>query len=142
VIYEDRGLINARPKDPNIEKVGDFLLIKPVPAFPKLGFDGMAGWMGYQTTNDLLFIKRFATYPDRPYNEVAGLTLSVWYPPAEKVNAVELEPIGPRNEIAPRQRAEFTEHWELEERRAHFPLTEQELRQMADRFGAPLPTSD
>ena len=138
VMYEGRGLINARPKDSNIDRMGDCLLIKGVPQFPKLGFDGMAGWMAYQTPNDLLFVKRFPTFPDKPYNEVAGLTLSIWYPSADKVNAVELEPIGPKNVIPPGGRAEFTEHWELRERRASFPFHERELRQMSAEFSTPV----
>jgi hypothetical protein len=28
--------------------------------------------------NDLMLVKRFATYPDHVYNEAASLTLSVW----------------------------------------------------------------
>lgn len=135
VMYEGRGLINARPKDPSIVRTGDFLLIKGVPQFPKLGFDSMAGWMAYQTPNDLLFVKRYPTFPDRPYNEVAGLTLSIWYPQATKVNAIELEPIGPKNIIPPGGRAAFTERWELHPRRHHAPFTEAELTQMAARFG-------
>ena len=40
----------------------------------------------------------------------AGLTLSVWYPP-DKV--IELEPIGPRERLAPGASASFTEDWWL-----------------------------
>ena len=60
---------------------------------------------------DLLFVKRFATYPDRVYNEAAGLTISVWYPPGKRV---ELEPIGPRERLAPGEAASFTEEWHLQ----------------------------
>jgi hypothetical protein len=44
-------------------------------------------------------------------SEVAGLTISIWYPQAEQTPAVELEPIGPRNDLAPDASAAFTEHW-------------------------------
>ena len=57
-----------------------FLEILAPPRKPKLGFDTYAGWLGYALPNDTLFVKRFPTYPDRVYNEAAGLTLSVWYP--------------------------------------------------------------
>ena len=90
-----------------------FLEIVGPPAFPKLGFDAHAGWFAYQMPNDLAFVKRYATYPDRVYNEVAGLTISIWYPKAEQVPAVELEPIGPRSTLAPGESAAFTEHWWL-----------------------------
>jgi hypothetical protein len=105
--------ILLRPVDPKIRSRDGFLEILGPPAFPKLGFDSHAGWFGYQMPNDLLFVKRFATYPDRVYNEVAGLTVSIYYPVAERLAAVELEPIGPRNDLAPGASAAFTEHWWL-----------------------------
>ena len=60
--------------------------------------------------NDLMFVKRFPTYPDRVYNEVAGLTMSIWYPDRPMC---ELEPIGPRERLAPGESASFTETWWL-----------------------------
>ena len=63
------------------------------PRKPKLGFDSYAGWLAYVTPNGRAFVKRFATFPDRVYNEAAGLTLSAWYPTGPRI---ELEPIGPR----------------------------------------------
>ena len=42
---------------------------------PKLGMDSYAGWFCYLMKNDLMFVKRYPTYPDRVYNEVAGLTI-------------------------------------------------------------------
>jgi len=105
--------IGYRPVDPNIRERDGFLEILGVPANPKLGFDSHAGWLAYQMPHDLLFVKRFATYPERVYNEVAGLTISIWYPRAEVVPAVELEPIGPREDLAPGESAAFTEHWWL-----------------------------
>lgn len=134
VMYEGRGLINARPQDPHINRVGDFLLIRDVPKFPKLGFDSMSGWFAYQMKNDLLFVKRYATDPNGVYNEVAGLTISIWYPPAAKVNAVELEPIGPRNTIPPGGQAEFTEHWHLVPRRYQRDFSKAELNRLAQRI--------
>ena len=110
VMYEEGGIINARPVDNNIRVRDGFLEIRGVPRKPKLGFDTYAGWMAYSTRDDLLFVKRFATYPDRVYNEAAGLTISVWYPEGARV---ELEPIGPRERLAPGESASFTEHWSL-----------------------------
>ncbi|MSU50364.1 MAG: hypothetical protein EXS37_14970 [Opitutus sp.] len=107
------GAIQLRPNDPNIRMRDGFLEVLGPPAFPKLGFDSYAGWFAYQMPNDLAFVKRFATYPDRVYSEVAGLTSCIWYPQASHIPAVELEPIGPRNEIAPGASAAFTEHWWL-----------------------------
>ena len=60
--------------------------------------------------NDTLFVKRFPAYPDRVYNEAAGLTLSVWYPTGPRI---ELEPIGPRERLKPGESASFTEEWWL-----------------------------
>ena len=60
--------------------------------------------------NDLMFVKQFPTYPNRVYNEVAGLTMSIWYPDRPMC---ELEPIGPREKLAPGRSASFTETWWL-----------------------------
>lgn len=110
VMYEDGGVINFRNEDKNIRIRDGFVEILGVPRKPKLGFDSTAGWMAYATRDDLLFVKRFATYPGRVYNEAAGLTVSVWYPEDRRV---ELEPIGPRERLAPGESASFTEHWSL-----------------------------
>ena len=75
---------------------------------PKLGFDSKAGWMAYLMRNDLLFVKGWPTYPKRPYNEMAGLTLSIWYPDGPMC---ELEPIGPQEILKPGEKASFTEDW-------------------------------
>ncbi|MEZ6126771.1 MAG: hypothetical protein R3C49_26940 [Planctomycetaceae bacterium] len=110
VMYEEGTLINMKPEDPQVRRVDNVLEIRPTPRKPKLGFDSYAGIIAYCAPNDLLFLKRFQTFPDRVYNEAAGLTISVWYPD----NAmIELEPIGPREVLAPSQSAEFTEEWWL-----------------------------
>lgn len=111
VMYESRGLINVQPQDPAVRMVGNSLEIHATPAKPKLGFDSYAGIIAYQAPNDLLFVKKFSTYPERVYNEAAGLTISVWYPDRDMV---ELEPIGPREVIDPGESATFTEHWYLQ----------------------------
>jgi CubicO group peptidase (beta-lactamase class C family) len=122
VMYEEGGVINARPKDDKIRVRDGFIEIMGAPRKPKLGFDSYAGWMGYVTRDNLLFVKRFATYPDRVYNEVAGLTISVWYPEGPRV---ELEPIGPRQRLQPGEVGTFTEEWTLSP--FDFPASEQEL---------------
>ena len=109
-MYEEGSLINMNPDDPNIRVRNGFLEILSAPRKPKLGMDSYAGIIAYLSPNDLLFVKRFQTYPDRVYNEAAGLTISVWYPD----NAmIELEPIGPRERLKPGEHAGFTEEWFL-----------------------------
>lgn len=122
VMYEEGRIINAEPSDPAIQHRDGYLQIAPTPRKPKLGFDSYAGLILYAAPNDLLFLKRFKTYPDRVYNEAAGLTISVWYPDREMV---ELEPIGPRERLQPGQQASFTEEWWLA--RMEFPATGSEL---------------
>ncbi len=109
VRYEN-GLIRSRPTEPNVHVDEDTVVISATPEFPKLGFDSHAGWLAYLAPTDQLFVKRFPTFPERSYNELAGLTVSVWYP--EK-DLVELEPIGPAENLAPGERADFTEDWYL-----------------------------
>jgi len=64
--------------------------------------------MAYVRPDNALFVKRFPAYPDRVYNEAAGLTLSVWYPVGRQI---ELEPIGPRERLKPGESASLTEDW-------------------------------
>jgi hypothetical protein len=109
-MYEESAIINVRNSDEQIRERDGFLEILAPPRKPKLGFDTTAGWLGYLMPNDMLFVKRFATFPDRVYNEAAGLTLSVWYPTGPRI---ELEPIGPRERLEPGQSASFVEDWWL-----------------------------
>ena len=109
VMYEGGGITIA-PEDPHIRQRDGFLEIIDVPKEPKLGMDSNAGWFAYLMDNDVMFVKRYRTFPDRVYNEVAGLTISIWYPEDRRV---ELEPIGPRERLRPGASAAFTEHWWL-----------------------------
>ena len=103
-------VMDFQPEDPNIRVRDGFLEIVGPPARAKLGFDSAAGWFCYLMKNDLMFVKRFPVYPDRVYNEMAGLTISIWY---FKDKMCELEPIGPQEKLAPGQSASFTEQWWL-----------------------------
>jgi len=109
-LYEDSAIINVKATDKNIRERDGFVEILAPPRKPKLGFDTYAGWFAYALPNDTLFVKRFPTFPDRVYNEAAGLTLSVWYPTGPRI---ELEPIGPRERLKPGESASFTEDWWL-----------------------------
>jgi hypothetical protein len=102
--------MNYRPVDANIRVRDNFLEIVGTPQQPKLGLDAYAGWLCYLMKNDLMFVKRFPTYPARVYNEMAALTISIWY---YKDMMCELEPIGPAEAIAPGESASFTEDWRL-----------------------------
>jgi hypothetical protein len=110
VMYRTGSVIDFRPEDPKIRQRDGFLEITGAPQFPKLGMDTRAGWFGYLMPNDWLFVKKFTVDPDRVYNEVAGLTMSIWYPDRPMC---ELEPIGPRERLEPGQSASFTETWYL-----------------------------
>lgn len=124
VMYPERNLINLQPEDPNIRRRGRFLEILGHPAHSKLGMDAL-GWMAYQMREDVAFVKVYDTPTDRRYSEVAAFNTSVWYPDQSRLAAVELEPIGPENEIAPGKSAAFTEHWWIVENK--FPAAGVEL---------------
>jgi len=109
-MYEDSAIINVRNQDEQIRERDGFLEILAPPRKPKLGFDSSAGWLAYVMPGDMMLVKRFPTYPHRVYSEAAGLTLSVWYPTGPRI---ELEPIGPREQLQPGQSATFTEQWFL-----------------------------
>ena len=110
VMYGPGPVINFKPNDPNLRTRDGFLEIIGPPEHAKLGMDSHAGWFAYLMRNDLLFVKRYKTYPDRAYNEMAALTISIWYKDDE---VCELEPIGPKENIAPGKSASFTEDWWL-----------------------------
>lgn len=110
VMYTPAPNINYLPEDDNIRRRDGFLEILGPPAHPKLGMDTQAGWFAYLMPNDQMFVKQFPVYPDRVYNEVAGLTMSIWYPDRPMV---ELEPIGPRESLEPGEKSSFTETWYL-----------------------------
>lgn len=122
VMYETGSQITIKPEDPNIQVTNKAVMVTGTPQRPKLGFDSHAGWLAYLAPNDQMFVKRFLTYPDRAYNEFAALTISVWYPDGDMV---ELEPIGPAENLKPGQRASFTEEWWLLPR--EFPNDPQKL---------------
>jgi hypothetical protein len=110
VMYSPGPVINVRPEEPAVRVQGDMLQVIDTPTYPKLGFDSFAGWFGYLMPNDLLFLKRFPTYPERVYNDLAGFTLCIYY---YKDVVCELEPIGPMELLAPGESAAFTEEWWL-----------------------------
>ncbi len=110
VMYGPGPVINFVPDDPAIRVRDGFFEVLDTPVRPKLGLDSYAGWFAYLTTNDLMFVKQFPTYPDRVYNEIAGLTISLWY---FRDLVCELEPIGPREVLAPGESASYTETWWL-----------------------------
>ena len=110
IMYGPGPVMNFRPEDPNIRVRDGFLEVLDTPEHPKLGIDSYAGWFCYLMPNDLMFVKRFPVYPHRVYNEMAALTISIWYP---KDTMCELEPIGPMERLAPGASASFTEDWWL-----------------------------
>jgi hypothetical protein len=109
-MYEEGAVINVKAADANIRERDGFMEILAPPRKPKLGFDTYAGWLAYAMPTGMVFVKRFPTFPDRVYNEAAGLTISVWYPTGPRI---ELEPIGPRERLQPGESASFTEVWWL-----------------------------
>ena len=101
-----------QPNDPNIAVRAGMVEIAAHDrrAHEKIGFDSDAGWLGYLSKDGQLLVKRFAVHPERPYGEMAGLTCCVFY---YRDRLVELEPIGPLENLAPGEEASFVEHWSL-----------------------------
>lgn len=110
LMYTPEQAMLFQPVDPNIRVRDGFLEILGTPKFPKLGMDSAAGWFSYLTRSNLLFTKKYPVYPERVYGEMAGLTISIWY---FKNAMCELEPIGPREILAPGASASYTEEWSL-----------------------------
>jgi len=111
IFYGPGPVLNhGHDEHPSIRVREGYLEILDTPPQPKFGIDSYAGWFGYITRSDLLFVKKFPVYPDRRYGEVAAYTISLWY---YRDDTCELEPIGPTEIIAPGERASFTEDWWL-----------------------------
>lgn len=110
LMYGPGPVMNFKPEDPNIRVEKGHLLITDTPTQPMIAVDTYAGWMAYLMQNDLMFVKRFPTYPDRMYNDMASFTFVIWY--FEK-RMCELEPIGPKERLEPGEAAAFTEDWWL-----------------------------
>jgi hypothetical protein len=105
--------IIIRPQDSQVRQRGSYLEVLGPTRYPKLGFDSNAGWFAYVMPHGQAFVKRYDSPRDGVYPEIAGLTLCFWYPLASVTPACELEPHGPRNDIAPGASAAYTEHWYL-----------------------------
>jgi hypothetical protein len=110
VRYGPGPVINYQPDDPNIRVRDSFVEVLGPPQQEKLGFDSAAGWFAYLMRDGLMWIKRFPVHTDRVYSEMAGLTISIWY---HQELICELEPIGPRETLAPGHAASFVEEWWL-----------------------------
>ena len=100
------------PVDPNIRVRDNMVEVLPHTrtAGNKIGFDTDEGWMGYLSKENLLFVKQFPAPPKATYGEMLGLTCCVFY---WQDRLVELEPIGPLEELQPGQTASFTETWAI-----------------------------
>ncbi len=111
ITYGPGSVMDYHPKEQPAAQVRDgFLQIFGEPQFPKFGIDSYAGWLAYLTRDNLLFVKRFPVYPNKPYNEMAAITISIYY---FKDVMCELEPIGPKTNILPGKSASYTEDWWL-----------------------------
>lgn len=111
IYYGPGSVLNYHPEEhPNIRVRDGYLELLGTPPQPKFGIDSYAGWFGYVTPTDLLFVKKFPVFPDRRYGDVAAFTISLYYYENE---ACELEPIGPTEILKPGARASFAEDWWL-----------------------------
>jgi hypothetical protein len=108
--YGPGPVMNFQPNDANIRQRDGYLEVLGTPEQAKLGMDSMEGWFAYLMHHDQMFVKRYRTYPDRVYGEMAALTISIWY---YKNEMCELEPIGPLEDLDPGEAAAFVEDWYL-----------------------------
>lgn len=119
MVYTSGNKLDFSPKGGENERVREGILeITGSPENPKFVTDDAAGWLGYITRDDQLFIKKFEVFPDKVYGEMTGATVSIWY----NVEGIcEIEPIGPWEWIEPGNSVSFTENWYLKDYK--FPPT-------------------
>ena len=108
IMYGPGPVMNYMPDDPHILVDEAFLIMYDAPERPKLGIDSHEGWFAYLMPNNLMLVKQYPTFPNRVYNEMAGITISLWY---LKEYVCELEPIGPMEVLEPGTSASFMETW-------------------------------
>lgn len=133
IVYGPGPVMNFMPDDRAIEVRDDTFVLLEAPQQPKLGLDSYAGWFAYLMPNDLMFVKQFSTYPDRPYAEMAAITISLWY---FREFVCELEPIGPLEVLQPNAEAAFTETWHLTPYRFPDPRDSVDVKDVTDRAKA------
>jgi hypothetical protein len=117
------NIIDFQPaEEPNVRVRENILEILGAPSKAKFILDVEPGWLVYLAQNDLLFLKQFPVYTNRPYGEIAANNASIWYSGLENSHAwpfpnfpVEIEAIGPLEMIEPGGERSFTEDWWLEE---------------------------
>lgn len=80
------------------------------PSNPKFVMDSDAGWLGYISKDNQLFVKKFDAADDKIYGDMLSTQVSIWYYKDEKC---EIEPVGPLEFIAPGKSISFTEEWWL-----------------------------
>lgn len=109
IMFMNRDTINMLPVDSNIYREDDYLIIKGPPLKPKLEMDvALAGWIAYAETNNLLFVKKFSVFIDKPYGDVTAANASIWY---NGIKMTEIEPIGPLESILPGKSVSYAEEW-------------------------------
>lgn len=111
MLYGDNRMLITNPEPHESIDVRDgFLVVSDIPPRRKFAVDSYENWLAYLIPTGVMFIKRFPTYPDRHYGELAGNTISLWY---DTTVRCELEPIGPVEVLAPGEKASYTEEWWL-----------------------------
>ncbi len=104
--------IDFNPKEEENLRVRDGVLeMLGTPSQPKFVMDSNQGWIAYNSTDDLLFIKKFEADKNVNYGDVLSNQVSIWYYKNEKC---EIEPIGPIETILPSEIVSFTEDWWLQ----------------------------
>jgi hypothetical protein len=98
------------PQEDNLRVRDGILEMLGTPSQPKFVMDSNAGWLAYNSKDDLLFIKKFTANEPNTYGDVLSNQVSIWYFKEEKC---EIEPIGPLESIQPGKTVSFTEDWWL-----------------------------
>lgn len=108
---QNTTLLDYNPaKEENIRKREGILEILGTTSQPKFVMDSNAGWLAYNSKDNLLFIKKFKANEKKIYGDVLSNQVSIWYYKEEKC---EIEPIGPIEAIQPGKTISFTEDWWL-----------------------------
>ncbi len=130
-LQADRNIVvwpYTRLDDPALEFHDDLIVVRGNRTDPtKVGTHGAAGWGAY-VVDDLVFTKAAPNVADAVYTDL-GAALQCY----AKDSFCELETLGPLTILAPGDRVQHTEHWEL--RRIDSLPDDSQLARLVDQAG-------
>lgn len=109
IVYGPGRVMDFEPIEPEVSVNDGYLIMYAPPTRAKFVMDvSHAGWIGYLTQSNSLFVKTFDVDNTKVYSEMASANTSIWY---NGTQMTEIEPMSPWEWIKPNKSSSFTENW-------------------------------